>query len=334
MTTDLAAAKALVLAANAAIDGAEPDAIAAALSDHVATDYRWRGMHPFNELNSAKAVAETFWAPLRAAMGPLQRRPDIFLAGENQLDGGASLWVVEMGHLMGLWDAPWLGLPATRKMAFLRYAEFHRIEAGRIAETASYIDILNLISQTPMQPLPTSTGAMLLTPGPRTHDGLLYSQQAADEGKITVDLIAAMVKELRSHAVHSPTDHMDRFWTPDMCWFGPGGIGASAFFSGYRRGHSGPFEDGLQYVRHTEHVCRIGEGKFGGFFGYPSLTVRPTGGFMGMPASDQQADMRIVDLYRREGDKLAENWIFIDLLYFFHQQGLDILDRLRNTSGS
>jgi len=35
----------------------------------------------------------------------------------------------------------------------------------------------------------------------------------------------------------------------------------------------------------------------------------------------------VIDIYRREGDKLAENWIFIDLLYFWNQQGVDILAR-------
>ena len=50
---------------------------------------------------------------------------------------------------------------------------------------------------------------------------------------------------------------------------------------------------------------------------------------MGLPASDRQTEMRVVDIYRREGDKLAENWIFIDLLHFLSLQGLDILGRTR-----
>ena len=37
--------------------------------------------------------------------------------------------------------------------------------------------------------------------------------------------------------------------------------------------------------------------------------------------------MRVVDIYRRDGDKLAENWVFIDLLYFLAQQGIDVLAR-------
>jgi hypothetical protein len=39
--------------------------------------------------------------------------------------------------------------------------------------------------------------------------------------------------------------------------------------------------------------------------------------------------MRVVDIYRREEDKLAENWVFIDLPWWLQQQGIDILDRTR-----
>jgi len=40
------------------------------------------------------------------------------------VDGDASVWVVGMGRLVGLFDNDWLGIPATGKMTFLRYAEF------------------------------------------------------------------------------------------------------------------------------------------------------------------------------------------------------------------
>ena len=80
------------------------------------------------------------------------------------------------------------------------------------------------------------------------------------------------------------------------------------------------------------HLCRMAEGRFGGFFGWPNLTLTPTGGFMGMPGSDRPGDMRVIDMYRREGDKLAENWVFIDLLHFWNQQGLDVLGRMQALS--
>ena len=328
---DLQRAKALVLAANQALDSADPARCAAALAPYVDSDYRWLGMHPFQEQSGADAVADVFWSPLKKAMGPLQRRPDIFFAGLNELDNWQGVWVVEMGHLMGLWDKPWLSMAPSGKNILLRFAEFHRVEDNKIVESACYVDIINMLAQIGRSPLRASTGLDGLAPSPRTHDGLLYSSQEDAEGRCTVELISAMVTDLRATGVESPENHMQQFWTPDMGWYGPGGIGTSASFEGYRRGHSGPFEQGLEYVGHTEHVTRLGEGMYGGFFGYPSLTMRVKNGFLGLPNSDTPADMRIVDLYRREGDKLAENWIFIDIPHFCSMLDIDLLGQVQCT---
>ncbi len=328
--SDLQAEKAHVLAFYEALDAASPDQCAEVLATFCAPDFLWRGMHPFNEQRGAGAVAESFWSPLKSALSPIQRRADMFLAGRNFIDGGDSIWVVQMGHLLGNFDADWLTIPASRKMTFLRYAEFHRIEDGLIAETASYCDILSVIQQAGLRPLPTATGVEILTPAPRTQDGNLLGAQDPVEGEKTLKLINDMVDELVGGGLESPADHLAKFWHDDMCWFGPAGIGASAWHSGYQRGHSKPFEDGLELVRHNGHQCRLGEGNFGGFFGYPSLTMRSTGGFLGLTASSAEADMRIVDMYRRDGEKLAENWIFIDILHFLKMQGVDILARLHH----
>ena len=51
----------------------------------------------------------------------------------------------------------------------------------------------------------------------------------------------------------------------------------------------------------------MAEGKYGGFFGWPNLSIKPKGGYLGMPPYNDYADMRVVDIYRRDGDKLAEN---------------------------
>jgi hypothetical protein len=59
----------------------------------------------------------------------------------------------------------------------------------------------------------------------------------------------------------------------------------------------------------------------------------PTGGFLGLPGNEARVDMRVVDVYRREGDKLAENWALIDLPYWLKQQDLDILERNRELKG-
>jgi hypothetical protein len=112
-----------------------------------------------------------------------------------------------------------------------------------------------------------------------------------------------------------------------MIWWGPAGIGAAYTIERYAEQHAGPFRDGLTDKIFNGHVARIAEGSFGGFFGWANLTLTPAGGFMGMPATSKASDMRVIDMYRRSGDKLTENWIFIDLLHFWYNQGIDVLSR-------
>jgi hypothetical protein len=75
-------------------------------------------------------------------------------------------------------------------------------------------------------------------------------------------------------------------------------------------------------------VCRYAEGSYACFFGWPNLTHTPVGGLLGLPGNELRVDMRVVDVYRRCGDKLAENWVLIDLPWWLKQQGLDIFARM------
>ena len=157
-------AKAVVRDHLAAIDGAPARALEEVIAAAVGDDYRWRGVHPFGELEGAEAVASSFWAPLREAFSPLQRRPDVFLAGENT--AGDGVWVCEMGHLLGLFDRPWLDIPPTARMCFLRYAQFHRVEEDLIAESAMFTDVVSVMAQAGQYPLPPASGSSHLHPVP------------------------------------------------------------------------------------------------------------------------------------------------------------------------
>ena len=116
-----------------------------------------------------------------------------------------------------------------------------------------------------------------------------------------------------------------------MVWYGPSGIGSTMGIDGFKRQHQVPFRQALYSTRtFNGHKSRFTEGVYGGWVGWPSLSMTVTGGgFMGLPATNTDIDMRVVDLYRREGDKIAENWVFIDIPYVLKQQGLDIFARLR-----
>ncbi|QQR38383.1 nuclear transport factor 2 family protein [Devosia rhizoryzae] len=334
---DFQAEKKLVTSAYAAIGKATASSIESVLRDYVSDDWSWRGMHPFHEQSGATAVAETFWIPFLSAMTHVQRRQDIFFAGRNQIDGFQSVWTVSMGHLMALFDQPFLGIPPTNKIVMLRYAEFNRVENGQIQETAFFCDLLHLMHQAGLRPLPPQTGAHLVQPGPATHDGLQFGSVPETEGAATLALINRMIgdiaansntPELAAPRDATPQEELARCWHDDMIWWGPDGIGATYTIDRYIEQHQRPFRQNLANRTFNGHIAKLAEGNYGGFFGWPNLTLTPTGGYLGLPANGlSTADMRVVDIYRRDGDKLRENWIFIDILHFLNMQGLDILGR-------
>ena len=312
-----------------ALEAASPENVESVLREHMGENYLWRGVYPFREQNGAKAVAEKFWIPLKKALKHMQRRQDIFIGGTNEI--GKEQWVMSMGHFMGLFDEDWMGVRFTGKMISLRYAEFSCVENGKITKTGLFIDIIGFMQQAGVNPLPPQMGSYFVYPGPRNHDGLLFEDAPEEEGVKTLDLVNKMVDDLSelndSGAMGCPPEVLERSWSKNMIWYGPGGIGASYTIPRYQKQHQLPFRNNLKDKKFNGHVCRFAEGKFACFFGWPNLSNTPVGGFLGLPGGEIRADMQVVDVYCREGDKLSENWVLIDLPYWLKQQGIDIFER-------
>jgi hypothetical protein len=188
------------------------------------------------------------------------------------------------------------------------------------------------MNQAGVPPLPIATGAEFIFPGPRTHDGIVLSPQDPAESAKTLELIQRMAKDLGENPqVDMPYDKLAETWHDNMIWYGPGGIGSTLSIAGFKRQHQMPFRKALYSTRKFNgHKSRFSEGKYGGWVGWPSLSMTVTGGgYLGLPATNKDIDMRVVDMYRREGDKIAENWVFIDTPYTLKQQDLDIFERMK-----
>ena len=298
---------------------------AAVMARYTVDDYLWRGFYPFGELSQSD-VSQRFWQPLKTSLTSLQRRQDIFFAGRNEIDNFDSVWVVSMGHLTGLFDQPWLDIQPTGKIAMLRYCEFNRVADGKIAETAMYFDIPHFMVQAGYQPFPNQNAAHLVQPGPQTHTGLLFEEQKAAVGEATLAVINRMISDLGQWQSGLPLEEELRLtWHEDMLWWGPEGVGATYTIPRYAKQHSAPFRAAFTNRSKTRHICRTAEGHYGGFFGWPNFTATLSGSFTGFEPTHRTGEFRVIDIYRRDGDKLAENWVFIDLLHFWKQQGIDLL---------
>jgi hypothetical protein len=323
--------KSLILSFYDELEAANADSVRKVISQFTNTDYQWYGVYPFNEQNGGDAVAEVFWVPFLSTWSNVQRRQDVFLAGTSEIDN--TDWVISMGHFMGLLDGNWLGFPASQKIAFLRYADFNCIKDGKIIRSSFFCDLIGFMHQLGINPLPPQTGASFIYPGPRTHDGLLFEPQDQRESQKTLELVNRMIcdlSDLNKNKNDCPSpDLLKKTWHDDMTWYGPAGIGASYTIPRYQEQHQLPFRKGLKDKAFNGHICRFAEGNYAGFFGWPNLTNMATGGFLGLPASSTPADMRVVDIYRRQGEKLSENWVLIDLPWWLKQQGVDVLERTK-----
>lgn len=323
---DFQAEKKIVKAFHQLLDQESAGSAEGAFSQYCHDDLLWRAYYPFDALGGQQDIIGQFWQPFKKSFTSLQRREDVFFAGLNEIDQFQSVWVVSMGHLMGLFDQPWLGIAPTHKIAMLRYCEFHRVEHDKIVETALYFDIPHLMVQAGFNPFPSQTAINLVQPGPMTNDGLLFEPQPEQVGKDTLALVNKMIGELGNWQLGLPLEEELRLsWDEQMLWWGPTGIGATYTIERYAKQHSGPFRAAFSERSKTKHIARLAEGHYSGFFGWPNFSARLTGEFMGYPATDKMAEFRVIDIYRRSGNLLAENWIFIDIPYFMKQQGLEIL---------
>ena len=324
--------KQLILNFYDAIGNSKIEEIPKVLSNYCSEDLLWRGFHPFNEIRGLKNLYSQFWQPFKKSFFNYQRRMDIFLAGYNKISGNEGVWVVSMGHLMGLFDNPWIGIKETKKIAMLRYCEFSKIQNGKITEVAMFFDIPHLMLQAGIKAFPSETGISLVQPGPLTHDGLMFNEQDTNEGNRTLEIIENMINDVKvwtSTTGTSLIDELKKSWNDNMIWWGPTGIGSTYTIERYANQHAGPFRKTFKKRTFNGHLCRITEGNFGGFFGWPNLTLTPSKTFMGITVSPKSSEMRVIDMYRREGDKLTENWVFIDLLHFWKILGVDILKSLK-----
>jgi predicted ester cyclase len=318
--------KALVHDFSTSIRAATPESIDGLLREHYADDVSWYGPDPINDLQGLAAVSEEFWTPLLRAFPDLEKNDYALFAGEFE---GAE-WVCATGNLVGTFENEWLDVPATGHATWLRYGEFHRLENGRIVETRLIIDLLDVLQQAGYQFFPALAPEVVI-PGPTTHDGVLLDDQAAHESERTLRLVEDMLENLHVYEERGLYGiDLQRYWHEDFMWYGPAGIGTTRGIDGFREFHQGPFLEAFPDREGGNHVARFAEGNYCASTGWPSLTATHTGdGWLGLPATDESVEMRVMDVWRREGDLLAENWVFIDMVDLLGQLGVDVFDRLR-----
>jgi len=295
--------------------------------------------HPFNQLQGLEAIRRV-WSQLRYALPDMQRRDQIFVAGNSKADArmpddleGRGL-VASMGHYQGSFLNDLCGIPATHGVVNLRVCEVHHLVEGKIAQSYVMLDLLDLMGQAGCWPIAPSLGAEGMWSGPATNDGVRLHTSDPAGGQTAFDTVIAMHNALGSFDGKS-LDSMQHgaYWADNFLWYGPSGIGQTRGMTGFRAHHQIPFLVGYPDRKGAGHYVRIGDGDYVVTGGWPSVTGTHLGEWLGLPATGKHIEMRVMDFYRLENGVIQENWIPIDILWIFKQMGLDVLARLRHLRG-
>ncbi|HAG28716.1 MAG TPA: polyketide cyclase, partial [Alteromonas macleodii] len=221
--------KAVVRSYQAAFDKGEASDVKGVVKSYVDENAKIYACYPFDKCSTPAELVKELWEPLKQSFTRMKRREDVFMAGDNS--AGEGKWVMSMGHFAGLFDKPFLRIRSTGKLAFLRYAEFFEVCENKIVSHAIFFDLIALMQQVGLNPLPVETGHTFVYPGPCDHNGLLFEEQDPQESKKTIELVEEMIRDLdslnKSGNDNCPPELLAKCWSEDMVWYGPAGIGAT-----------------------------------------------------------------------------------------------------------
>ncbi len=285
---------------------------------------------PVNSVAGRAAILSELWHPILTALPDAERRTDILLSGT--FNEGA--WFASTGFIIGHFTKPLWGIQPTGRPVWLRYGWFDRFEGDQVVESYVIFDVARLMIECGQWPLAPQLGQGWC-PAPATQDGIMLGNADPAQSDKSLKLVEAMIAGLMRYDRRSLSSMgMIDFWTPQFHWYGPGGIGSARGHADYERAHQRPFLAAFPDRVGGNHKCRIGDGDYVASTGWPSINATHSGGgWLGLPATDKRITQRIMDFWRRDGDLLAENWVFIDMIDLLDQIGVDVFERMRALQG-
>jgi len=303
------------------------------LKEHLSPKVVLNITKPFEEnLKGIRSYANDFWLPLVQSFPDLETQPYILIGGEYE----GRNYVSSTGNFIGTFKRDWLGIPATQQATWLRFAAHFMIENDKIVKAWFFFDVLDVMRQAGYHLFP-NRGIDWVPPAPMTGDGIVTYPTNKKEGQKTLDLTNAMLDALGEYDGKTLSSMgQERFWdVQNMMWYGPSGIGTTRGLKGFQDYHQLPFleafpDRGITPKKGKEYFAQIGDGNYSCDFGFPAMYGSHKGdGWLGVSATGKKITLRVVDYWRREGNRLKENWVFIDMVDVLEQLGVDVFELLK-----
>lgn len=283
--------------------------------------------YPINTIIGIDSIKVDYWAVLATAMENIERKPFIEFSSEYE----NKEWHTATGYFVGTFASDLLDIPATGKSLYLRFTELVELEAGKIAKYYIILDFLDVMNQAGVNPLRRSLGHDGLIMPPTTMDGLRPEESSSEQANVTEKLVMDMLDELgRFDGKSLESMKLENYWHEDFMWYGPAGIGTTRGIEGFRSHHQGPFVFSFpdRLVDHKATIIK--KGNYVATGGWPHMHgSHLVGGWLGLPPCGKELELRVMDIWRREGDKLKENWVGMDIIHMCKQMGLDVFNMMK-----
>lgn len=325
--------KAVIARLWTALDTPAPEG-AAILNETLDDALIWQGMDPVGPLTGRDAFLEEFWLPFRASFEDFQRRTHIFLAGASngRADGTGSEgnWVAGTGYFTGRQTGRFLGIDGQGAEIRVRWAEFARVENGRVVFCQFMVDIVDWCAQLGTMLLPPSRGAAFVYPAPTGVDGVEIDGNDTPTTDQTMslgrDLIFGGLNVFDEDDLSSMG--MRRFFHPNLKWYGPGGINACLSLDEFETFHQRPWLTAFPDRKVQDLESLFAEGPFLAASGVEGVLATHSGPYLGHAPQGRPLRISGLDFWLRSGDRFTENWVFVDMVRLFAQMGYDILKPL------
>jgi len=299
----------------------------AQIDNYVTEDVQWHVSAPINDLHSKTKVISEFWQPLQHALPDIERKP--FINIENEYQGNQ--WIASTGNFGGTFTKDLLGIPATNRTLYLRYTELVQLEGSKIKTCYIILDFLDAMNQAGVNPLRKSLGHAGLVMPPSTMDGLSRAGVTTEASEKSQQLVLNMLEELgRFDGKSLESMQLQNYWHNDFMWYGPAGIGTTRGIDGFRANHQGPFVFSFPDRSVDHKATLIADGNYVATGGWPHMHgTHSVGGWLGLPPCNKELSLRVMDIWRREGEHLKENWVAIDIIDMCEQMGLDVFSMMK-----
>ena len=318
------------------LEAAAPGEQQAVVDSVMASDLTWHGHDPVGDLHGANSFVNDFWQPLLHSFPDIRRQTWLFFGGESngRVDGDITrdgrTWVTGTGCFTGVFAEDYLGIPATGSQVNIRWGDCSRVVDGRIVEVFFLLDLIDLMQQAGCHVLPPSLGADHVYPPPKAGDGILLDAQEQKESAYSLDHIRRFNFESLNGYDETNLESMDvpGFFHPEVHWYGPGGIGACYSLKEFQDYHQLPWLHAYPDRKIQDLDGLFAEGNYSGGTGWTGVIATHKGEYKGVRATGRTIKFNGLDWWKREGDLIVENWVFVDMIHLFRQFGIDLFDRL------